>query len=98
MAGAISAATVGESKYGEPIWSVYAARNPATDNRSAGEQAGMQFLALFITWAIAIIGGEYPHHSMTDAATADVSSLALIEPVVRRPDHGLPGEQAQKLR
>jgi len=59
ICGAISAAFAGDSSYGANIWTIYAARDPAGDNRSAGEQAGYQFCAVVCTLAISITGGLF---------------------------------------
>ena len=53
IGGAISAAVVSDNEYGQPITSIYAAR----DTRSAMQQAGFQMAALTCTLAIAIGGG-----------------------------------------
>lgn len=55
LVGTISAATVGDSAYGENIGSIYAARKDGA--RSASEQASMQILALLVTMGMAIAGG-----------------------------------------
>jgi ammonium transporter Rh len=62
ITGAIASACVGDSVYGQNIGAVYAARMPVEEGglgRSAGEQAGIQLLALFITLAIAVTGGLF---------------------------------------
>jgi ammonium transporter Rh len=54
ITGAIASAAVGDEIYGQNIGTVYPAR---ALGRSAGEQAGMQLLALAITVAIAVTSG-----------------------------------------
>jgi len=57
ICGAISAAAAGDSAYGQDISTIWAARAADGDNRSAGEQAAFQLLALIITLAFSILGG-----------------------------------------
>jgi len=54
ISGALASAIVGDEIYGQNIGVVYAAR---ANGRSAGEQAGVQLLALAITLALALSGG-----------------------------------------
>jgi len=54
ITGAIASAAVGDDVYGQNIGTIYPAR---ALGRSAGEQAGVQFLALVITVAIAVTSG-----------------------------------------
>merc|ERR1712048_1212665 len=54
ISGALASAIVGDGIYGQNIGVVYAAR---ANGRSAGEQAGVQLLALAITLALALSGG-----------------------------------------
>jgi ammonium transporter Rh len=56
ISGAIAAASAGNSVYGTNIGVLYPARG-VTQDRSAGEQGGYQFLALVITLIIAIASG-----------------------------------------
>jgi len=66
ITGAIASAAVGNNVYGQNIGTVYPARAPQVMfdgqnigglGRGAGEQAGIQLLALLITVCIAICGG-----------------------------------------
>lgn len=57
IGGACSAAVTGDTTYGEGIATIYSARDPAGDNRSAVEQGGYQVAALVTTLAISIVGG-----------------------------------------
>merc|ERR1711988_1176842 len=59
LGGAVSAAVAGDSAYGQSISTIWAARDPNGDNRSAGEQAGFQLCALAVTLAFAIGGGIF---------------------------------------
>merc|ERR1712072_564738 len=57
ICGAISACVAGDTAYGESIATIWIARDPAGDNRSAGEQGGYQALALVISICFALVGG-----------------------------------------
>merc|ERR1712224_9789 len=69
ITGAIASAAVGDEVYGQNIGTIYPAR---AEGRSAGEQAGIQFLALAITVAIAVSSG---------ALTAAVVQTKFFQPV-----------------
>lgn len=70
IAGTIAAATAGDDIDGVDAAVLYPARGPGLD-RSAGEQAGYQFLALLITLFISILSG---------ALTGKIVSLKFFEP------------------
>jgi ammonium transporter Rh len=57
ISGAISASIGDDNAFGQPIGTIFPARDPAGDARSAARQAGFQLAAVFVSLAISIASG-----------------------------------------